>query len=82
MKWLTLPVSAKARASASCSLPAAVIEPFALACLLQVYFKEIEGEVPNPDWAAKLESASGKFRKLGERAMQWAGGRHAPADGT
>ena len=64
------------------AVKAAVIEPFALACLLQVYFKEIEGEVPNPDWAAKLESASGKFRKLGERAMQWAGGRHAPADGT
>ncbi|MGB4826968.1 MAG: hypothetical protein WBP18_06770 [Paracoccaceae bacterium] len=64
------------------AVKAAVIEPFALACLLQVYFKEIEGEVPNPDWAAKLESASGKFRKLGERAMQWAGGRHAPGDGA
>ncbi len=57
------------------AVKAAVIEPFALACLLQVYFKEIEGEVPNPDWEAKLENASTKFRKLGERAMQWVGGR-------
>lgn len=59
------------------AVKAAVIEPFALACLLQVYFKEIEGEVPNPQWEARLESASAKFRKMGERAMQWAGGRRA-----
>ena len=60
------------------AVKAALIEPFALACLLQVYFKETEGEVPNPEWAAKLESASGKFRKMGERAISWAsGGRSA-----
>ncbi|MEZ5797387.1 MAG: hypothetical protein R3D63_07920 [Paracoccaceae bacterium] len=57
------------------AVKAAVIEPFALACLLQVYFKEIEGEVPNPEWEARLQKGSDKFRKLGERAMQWAGGR-------
>ena len=31
--------------------------------------------MPNPDWEAKLENASTKFRKLGERAMQWVGAR-------
>ncbi len=60
------------------AVKAAVIEPFALACLLQVYFKEIEGETPNPDWEAKLAQASDKFRKLGDRALAWAGGRRAP----
>lgn len=57
------------------AVKAAVIEPFALACLLQVYFKEIEGETPNPEWQARLAGASAKFRALGERAMQWAGMR-------
>lgn len=60
------------------AVKAAVIEPFALACLLQVYFKEIEGETPNPDWEAKLAQASDKFRKLGDRALAWAGTRRAP----
>lgn len=55
------------------AVKAALIEPFALACLLQVYFKEIEGEVPNPEWEAKLARASDKFRGMGDRALQWAG---------
>ena len=63
------------------AVKAALIEPFALACLLQVYFKETEGETPNPEWEAKLENASGKFRKMGEKAMAWAGGRRAASGG-
>ncbi len=55
------------------AVKAALIEPFALACLLQVYFAEIEGEEPNPEWQARLAQASAKFRTLGERALQWAG---------
>lgn len=55
------------------AVKAALIEPFALACLLQVYFKVTAGQTPNPEWEAKLERASDKFRKLGERAMGWAG---------
>lgn len=61
------------------AVKAALIEPFALACLLQVYFKEIEGEVPNPEWEAKLSRASDKFRGMGDRAMQWAGVRRGGA---
>jgi hypothetical protein len=52
----------------------ALIEPFAIACLLQSFFKAIEGQTPNPEWEAKLDNASKKFRKLGERAGSWAGG--------
>ncbi|MFP5479241.1 MAG: hypothetical protein ACLGIE_06035 [Alphaproteobacteria bacterium] len=48
---------------------AALLEPFALACLLQVYFKVIEGQVPQPEWRGRLALASDRFRKLGEQAL-------------
>lgn len=54
------------------SLKAAILEPFAIACLMQVYFKKIEGQTPDPEWAAKLSSLSAKFRAMGERAAAWA----------
>lgn len=57
------------------AVKAALIEPFAIACLLQVYFKVTEGQTPNPEWQAKLAQASDKFKKLGDRAVQWAGAR-------
>ena len=48
---------------------AAIIEPFAVASLMQVYFKVIEGQVPNPEWDRKLEEVSSKFRELKEKAF-------------
>lgn len=48
---------------------AAIIEPFAVASLMQIYFKVIEGQVPNPEWDRKLEEASSKFRELKEKAF-------------
>jgi hypothetical protein len=49
----------------------ALIEPFALACMLQVFFKVTEGQEPKPEWRGKLAQASAKFRTLGERALGW-----------
>lgn len=46
----------------------AVIEPFAMTALLQVFFRVTEGQQPNPEWDAKLDSLSGKFRELKDRA--------------
>nr|WP_309501271.1 hypothetical protein [uncultured Roseovarius sp.] len=60
----------------------ALIEPFAIACLLQAFFKVTEGQVPNPEWEAKLQGASTKFRKLGERAVSWATGGRAAQENT
>ncbi|MBU2980621.1 hypothetical protein KO498_02225 [Lentibacter algarum] len=57
----------------------AVIEPFAIACLLQAFFKVTDGQVPNPEWEAKLEAASNKFSKLGAGARDWVTGRAAKA---
>lgn len=57
----------------------AVIEPFAIACLLQAFFKVTAGQTPNPEWEAKLDGASKKFKKLGDKAVTWAsGGRKSP----
>ena len=50
------------------ALKAALIEPLAIAALMQVYFKVTEGQVPNPEWDAKLSTASKKFRELKEKA--------------
>lgn len=51
----------------------ALIEPFAIACLLQAFFKVTEGQEPNPEWMSKLQNASAKFRSLGEKAASWVG---------
>jgi len=53
----------------------ALIEPFAIACLIQAFNKVTTGQAPDPEWAAKLDSASTKFRKLGERAVNAVSGR-------
>jgi hypothetical protein len=54
---------------------AAVLEPFAITALMDVYFRAIEGQQPNPEWDAKLASASSKFRDLKDRAMESMGVR-------
>jgi len=55
------------------ALKAALLEPVAIASLMQVYFKTIEGQVPDPQWEARLDSASRKFRELGAKAASWVG---------
>ncbi|MCK4711848.1 MAG: hypothetical protein KAT26_03095 [Marinosulfonomonas sp.] len=56
------------------AVKAALIEPFAIACLLQAFFKVTDGQEPNPEWSAKLDGVSKKFGKLAEKAKNWAGG--------
>ncbi|WP_421913950.1 hypothetical protein [Mesorhizobium sp.] len=56
------------------ALKAAFIEPFAIACLMQVYFRAIEGQAPNPDWDRKLAEVSSKFRDLKDKARASFGG--------
>ena len=55
------------------SLKAAVLEPLAITCMMQVYFPVIEGQTPNPEWKQKLSDMSKKFRQLGEKAAGWMG---------
>ncbi|MDM7930602.1 hypothetical protein [Tabrizicola sp.] len=49
----------------------ALIEPFAVACMLQVFFKVTEGQEPNAEWRGRLTQTSDKFRRLGEKAVGW-----------
>ncbi|MCO5156523.1 MAG: hypothetical protein M9945_07175 [Aquamicrobium sp.] len=59
------------------AIKAALLEPFAIAALMQVYFRTIEGQVPDPDWDRKLSDASRHFRELKDRAASAFGGRPA-----
>ena len=66
-------------------IKSALIDPLAMTALMQVYFKVIEGQEPNPEWDAKLERASKKFTELKDKAVAWTkrkmgGGRDKPAD--
>jgi hypothetical protein len=54
------------------ALKAAILEPFALAALMQVYFKTVEGQTPDPVWSERLSSASARFRELAGKAAGWA----------
>lgn len=56
-------------AIAAWSVKAALIDPIAMTCLMQAYFKAVDGQQPRPEWVAKLEAASGKFRELGQKAL-------------
>ena len=62
------------------SFKAALLEPFAIAALMDVYFRVIEGQQANPEWERKLDGASNKFRDMAGKAMDWAGAR--PGSGT
>ncbi|MEP3278472.1 MAG: hypothetical protein ABJN26_14325 [Stappiaceae bacterium] len=55
---------------------AALIEPIAIFALMQVYFKTIEGQVPDEEWRAKLEGASKKFREMKDKAMAYVPGHN------
>jgi hypothetical protein len=60
------------------AVKAALIEPFAIACLLQAFFTITDGQTPNPDWEARLDGASRKFARIKDRAMNWTTGGRAP----
>ncbi|MBZ9674173.1 hypothetical protein [Mesorhizobium sp. ES1-1] len=61
---------------------AAFVEPFAIACLMQVYFKTIAGQTPDPAWDARLAEASSKFRDLRDKALGSFGGSRRGAAGA
>ena len=57
------------------AIKAALLEPFAVAALMSVYFKQIEGQTPDPEWSAKLSNASDKFAELKSRASNFVFGQ-------
>lgn len=67
---------------ASISIKAALIDPFAMTALMQVFFKVTEGQEPNPEWEAKLEKGSKKFREMKDKAASWVGSKFGGKDKT
>jgi hypothetical protein len=61
------------------SFKAAILEPFAICALMQVFFKKIEGQVPDPTWDERLSKLSKKFVDLKNRAFGWVKGTPKPA---
>ena len=51
---------------------AALLEPLALACMMQAFFTVTAGQEPDPEWQARLTQLSDRFRALAERARDWA----------
>ena len=62
------------------AVKAALIEPFAIACLMQAYFKTIAGQTPDPEWDQRIGAVSRKFNELKEKAAQWTSGRGETGD--
>lgn len=58
------------------SVKAAFLEPFAVICLMQVYFRTTDGQRPDPEWEARLDQMSSHFRKLKERVGTRVGATH------
>jgi hypothetical protein len=56
------------------AVKAALIEPFAIACMMQVFFRTTAGQAPDPEWDARISGVSRKFTELKDKAVQWAGG--------
>jgi hypothetical protein len=57
----------------------ALIEPFAIACLMQVYFAVTDGQTPDPEWDQRIGAVSRKFNEIKERAARWMGGGQGTA---
>lgn len=59
------------------AVKAALFEPFAIACLMQAYFRTIKGQTPDPEWDVRIGSVSRKFNEIKDRAARWVGGAGA-----
>lgn len=62
------------------AVKAALIEPFAITCMMQVFFRTTAGQAPDPEWDSRISGVSRRFNELKERAGLWVGGRGAARD--
>lgn len=61
------------------AVKAALLEPFAVAAMMQVFFAVTANQRPDPTWDARLSQASGQFKQLKANA---AAGSPRPAAGV
>lgn len=65
---------------AAWSVKAALLEPLAITCMMQVYFPAVEGQTPDPEWEARLNGLSKKFEKMADKATDWVRGHPQPSN--
>lgn len=53
------------------AIKAAILEPFAIACMMDVYFRTTAGQQPDPEWDSRISGVSKKFNDMKQRATQW-----------
>ncbi|MDZ7801240.1 MAG: hypothetical protein U5K81_10680 [Trueperaceae bacterium] len=58
----------------------AAADAWSLAATLLAYHRATEGQEPNPEWVAKIENVSDKFKELGQKARD-AASSQAPQQG-
>lgn len=56
----------------------AIIEPFAMTALMQVFVQVTAGQEPDPEWEARLDKVSKKFGEIKNKATDWASGKGKP----
>lgn len=61
------------------AVKAALLEPFAVAAMMQVFFAVTAGQRPEPAWDARLSQASRQFQAIKAKASM---GAASPAPGT
>ncbi len=57
------------------AVKAALLEPLAITCMMQVFFRVTEGQQPDPDWRDRLNSVSSRFVKIRDKAIGWVKGQ-------
>ena len=60
------------------SLKWIVFDPIACTATILTFLKETEGMVPDPEWEARIEQVSDKFRELKQKALSRAAASPAP----
>ncbi|MBI3019169.1 MAG: hypothetical protein HYY61_04685, partial [Deltaproteobacteria bacterium] len=48
-----------------------LVESFVMPTMISAYYHAIQGQVPNPEWDAKLSQVSNKFAEMKNKALNW-----------
>ncbi len=75
---LTGKIAAGIFAGVAIILKFAVMDPFALTCVIVNFHAAIEGQVPDPSWGTRLEEVSKEFKQFNSEAERWGLGATTP----
>jgi len=73
--WLVMAVTT------AYGLKLSIVNPFCLVAMIKTYNEAVRGQEPDPQWEERLQTVSGKFRELRDKAGAAAAGGFRPAPG-